>query len=120
VSWANISYIVVLLVLLIGWVAFDRPQRAVWARRWSEWRQDRGTRRMDRSVTRDRERYDDARRQADLDAIYRHYRTSVRYYQAGHDPGELMPVWLPSKGPHPGAATGEREPESSSSQRPSW
>jgi hypothetical protein len=120
VPWANYGFLAVLLILVTLWVVFDRPQRVVWARRWSEWCQDRGTRRMDRSVARDRQRYEDARRQADLDAIYRHYRTSVRFYQAGGDPGELMPVWLPSKGPHPGASTAVREPESSSSQRPSW
>ncbi len=108
VSWANIGFVVVLGMLLVAWVACEPERRRAWARRW---RAKQAIRRAVR-VVRDEERAAEQVEQADLAAIHRTYRTSVRYYQAGHDPGELAPVWLPSKGPHPG--TGRRSPESSS------
>lgn len=100
-SWANVGFIVVLVMALALWVAFDPAGRAQFARRRTERRAARRARAEQGRIER-----------ADHDALHRHYRTSVRYYQAGGDPGELAPVWLPSKGPHPG--TGSRSPESSS------
>lgn len=115
-SWANAAFIAVLLLALVGWVMFDRVHRQQRAQRKRERLERKAGDRADRLIAAaGRER-----RQADLDAIHRHYRTMVRFYHAGYDPAELSPVWLPSKGPHPGVSHETREPESSSSQRPSW
>lgn len=110
-SWANVGFIVVLVMLLAAWVACDPQRRRGWARQRAVRRAERVVRAAHRDQQREQRAVSRAREQADLDAIHRNYRTSVRYYQAGGDPGELGPVWLPSKGPHPG--TGSRSPESS-------
>lgn len=106
-SWANIEFVGAVLALLVAWVVFDRPHR---------------DRRVEHRGLRRQRRADEARiaarRQADLDVLYRHYRTMVRYYQAGHDPGELSPPRLPGRGAVP-APTARRSPSSSSNQSPS-
>lgn len=105
VSWANIEFVAALLGALIGWVILDRPHR-----------EGRAARRQ----RRDDEDRAAAIRRTDLEVLHRHYRTSVRYYQAGHDPGELSPPSLPGRSPAPpGAPTARRSPSSSSNQSPS-